>query len=253
MPLLPHLKGLARAGLFRAGVEVDRFPRTQTLAGLLHTVLRDRRIDTVIDVGANTGQFGRLVRSLGHRGPLVSFEPLAEQAAVLRDTARRQPPWAVHEIALGATAGRRAINVADESMLSSFLPASAHYDELMLDDTTTTAREVRIETLDAVAYEEPLLRTARRILLKTDTQGFDAEVLAGAEATLARVEALQVELSVRPIYDGAPGWIPFLAEIEAKGFALAGMFPANTDRHLRLIDVDAVFVRDTAPAIEAQG
>lgn len=245
MPLLPHLKVLARSGLFRAGVEVDRFPRTQTLAGLLHAILRDREIDTVVDVGANTGQFGRLVRSIGHRGPLVSFEPLAEPAAVLRDTARRSPPWTVHELALGATAEHRAINVSKESMLSSFLPASTHYEELILDDTSTRPLEVRIDTLDAIAETDPLLRAARRILLKTDTQGFDAEVLKGAEATMPRVTALQIELAVRHIYEGVPDWLPFLGEIEAKGFVLSGLFPANTDRQLRLVDIDAVFVRDT--------
>lgn len=244
--LQTSLRSLARRALFRAGVDVSRFPRTQTLPGLLRTILSSHDVDTVVDVGANTGQFGRLIRSIGYRGPIISFEPLAEPAAVLRREALRSGPWHVHELALGATAGNATINVSPETMLSSLLRPGENFAKLDLRDTSTVSRVITVETLDAMVDVDPMLRAARRVYLKTDTQGYDEQVLAGSERLLERVVALQVELAAQPIYEDVPDWRSFIERIEERRFVLAGLFPVNTDRHLRLVDMDGVFIRTDA-------
>src|SRR3989442_7013142 len=50
------------------------FPYTTLFRSLL---FRGQRVQFLLDVGANTGQFGSLVRKCGFLGPIVSFEPLA--------------------------------------------------------------------------------------------------------------------------------------------------------------------------------
>jgi hypothetical protein len=76
-----------------------------------------------------------------------------------------------------------------------------------------------------------------------DTQGWDLEVLAGAERTLDRVVALQSEVSVRPIYDGMPGLTESLQTFEERGFLLSGLFPVNVDRDFAAVEFDCVAVR----------
>ena len=69
------------------------------------------------------------------------------------------------------------------------------------------------------------------MLLKTDTQGWDLEVIEGAAGCLERVVALQVELSVRPIYEGSPGWLEVLARLRASDLCqLVGRVSARTLR-----------------------
>lgn len=245
VPLPTGLKNMIRRRLFGLGVEIQRFPQTQTQAGLLKQILTMHRVDAVVDVGANGGQFGLSLRRLGYDGPIVSFEPIAEVFAVLQAEARRLQPWSVHDIALGSAPDVKPLNVvADSSPISSFLAPTASYFDLLPPDISSSPRMVKIDTLDSIAPGEPHLRDAARIFLKTDTQGFDLEVIRGARATLERVVATQMELSVRPIYHDAPDWQAAIAEMEGNGFVLAGLFPVNTDPWLRLIDVDAVFVRD---------
>src|ERR1700730_646638 len=72
-------------------------------------------IDCVFDVGANTGQYARMLRrSVGYRGPIISFEPNPEVAAILRENARRENNWFVEEVALGASVGRATFNLMVE-------------------------------------------------------------------------------------------------------------------------------------------
>jgi len=247
VPVPSWLKTPARRQLFRLGIEVDRFPRAQTKAGLLKSIFTAYDIDAVIDVGGGRGQFGSLVRSIGFHGPLISYEPLDAAFAELERHARKAPPWTVRKLALGGTSEVRALNVVVNELgdtgLHSLLPPTDTYFEFLPPEATRTTQTVRVEPLDVALAEEPAARKAQRIFLKTDTQGFDREVLRGAQGTLERVVGIQSELAVRRLYEGDNDWVPTISAIEASGFALSGLFPVAADSRLRLIEVDAIFVR----------
>src|SRR4051812_46399169 len=75
-------------------------------------VLRRLAINCVIDVGANRGQFGRMLRRRGYTGRIVSFEPLAQVAEKLEKRAADDPDWWVMPYALGDASSETAIQVA---------------------------------------------------------------------------------------------------------------------------------------------
>jgi hypothetical protein len=58
------------------------------------------------------------------------------------------------------------------------------------------------------------------VFLKTDTQGYDWNVLHGAGEKLAQVIGVQTELSVIPLYEGSTHYLKMLAFLEAQGFAI---------------------------------
>ena len=89
---------------------------------------------------------------------------------------------------------------------------------------------------------DELLDLPGPLLLKSDTQGYDLEVLEGAAGVIDRVEALVVELSVTPIYDGAPHIVEMLSHLRDLGFGVAGLFPIQR-RHLRVVEFDGLFIR----------
>ncbi len=86
--------------------------------GLMDFV-KDRQIDTVLDVGANVGQFGASLRSKGYRGRIVSFEPVASVFQTLAARAKADGNWEAYHCALGAETGEATIHVAE--FLSSAL------------------------------------------------------------------------------------------------------------------------------------
>ena len=48
-------------------------------------IIKNLEIDCLFDVGANTGQYATLVRSLGYQGQIFSFEPLSSAHKILKE------------------------------------------------------------------------------------------------------------------------------------------------------------------------
>ncbi|WP_375454038.1 FkbM family methyltransferase [uncultured Methylobacterium sp.] len=183
----------------------------------LRDLIRRERIDVVLDVGANTGQFAQGLRQAGFAGRILSFEPVRRdfEAASLR--MRNDPLWTGLRMALGDVDGTAAINVVPSLTVMNSLLAPI-----------TASRPLDIEQVDIRRLDGLLLDllpdlAARRILLKMDTQGYDLRCFSGAEGCLGAVQALYSELSVLPIYAGAPHYLQSLARYEAAGFALVDL------------------------------
>ncbi|MDQ3933672.1 MAG: FkbM family methyltransferase [Actinomycetota bacterium] len=200
--------------------------------------------DCVLDVGANVGQFGEIVRRAGYHGWIVSFEPCAEPFELLAERAGQDGRWRALRIALGDADGARPMKVATSSLFSSFRPPS-EYSLRRTPDESPVVREEHVEVRRLDSCWETCLTgiRAERVFLKVDTQGFDLDVVRGAGAKLDRVCGLQVEGSFRHLYDGVPHCLDTLEYLRGRGFEPTGIFPVIRDSMLRLIEVDCVLVR----------
>jgi FkbM family methyltransferase len=230
----------------------DPLRRFQCIARLawrvhLRRLFELRRIDWALDVGANAGQFYHELRQAGFGGRVCSFEPLPECASYLTSLAEATPGWTVVPLALGRESGRRTLQVLADTALSSFLPVNATAMELWSGKTQITQElVVEVERLDAWLPRHMDLAAEARFFLKTDTQGSDFDVLAGAEGILSRVDIVQFEAAVHPMYTGAVRYNTIVAWLEQRGFELSGLFPVYVDpRTLELIEADCVMVRTT--------
>lgn len=206
----------------------------------LREVFRRRQIDRVIDVGANTGQFYRLLRQcVGFDGQIFSFEPVPQLAARLTQQSTADPNWTVHACALGRSTGMRELNMTRLSVFSSFLQPLAD-DPSEGGNVVTGTIRVPVRTLDDVFSDPAALR---RTYLKLDTQGFDLEVAAGGALALQMIPALQTEVSFRPIYAGMPDYRSAIATFEGHGFRVADFFLVSTDRGGIAYEFDCLMLR----------
>jgi len=224
-----------------------RPPAADTLQGHLRILFDRFEFNCVIDVGAHHGGFGRLVRTAGYAGRIVSFEPVAANFARLQEASKADSDWRVLPQALGPEAGRQPINVTRQSSMPSLRSPSAYgrtYFQGQMDIVDTPMVEVR--RLDEVFEECVGGLSNPRVFLKLDTQGYDGEVLRGGARSLGQVLAIQSELSVQAIYEGVPSYADAIAELNALGFELSGLFPVTLDRELRLIEMDCVMIRAEA-------
>jgi len=81
-------------------------------------------------------------------------------------------------------------------------------------------------------------------MLKIDTQGYEREVLKGATGLLGRVASIQVEISLVPLYAGAPTLTEMVSYIEGLGYELFSLVPGFRDaRSGRLLQMDGFFIR----------
>ncbi len=101
---------------------------------------------------------------------------------------------------------------------------------------------VPISRLDSVKHAA--LDGARSILLKVDTQGYEMQVLQGAEELLSRVAGLQLELSRTPLYEGQALFLDIIEWLAQRGFSLWSVVPGFTDpRTGRMLQMDGVFYK----------
>jgi len=228
------------------GYRISRVPEPElgTFALALKVALDHYRINCVIDVGANIGQFGRRLRRLGYRGRIVSFEPVSANHVLLYEAAERFPTWTVQPIALGDAPGELTINVSKHRVFSSFLTPNTFARDTFGDEVEVGAREsVRIERLDDVFTDLVRPTPGERMLLKLDTQGYDLRVVAGATRTLEWVDVLLSELSMIPIYDGMPSYREALAAYELLGYLPSAFDCVVVDAARRAIEFDCLLVR----------
>jgi FkbM family methyltransferase len=208
-------------------------------------LIAKQAIDTVLDVGANEGRFALQLRDEGFTGRIVSFEPLSSAYVLLASASAADLSWECLRLALGSKTGEATLNVAGNLASSSFLPMDSGLSELEPRLAYTGTEECSLSTLDVLAPD--LFQPEERFYLKLDVQGFELEVLRGAEATLDRVLALDVELSLTRLYDGAPLMDEVVAYLAERDYALLGTEPAYVHpRTKEPLQVDGLFARNSA-------
>jgi FkbM family methyltransferase len=206
-------------------------------------MLRSNGIDVIFDVGANNGQFGQLLRSLGYRGRIVSFEPLGSVWERLAEARSNDSFWTVADrVALGSEDGEIEINVSKMTGSSSVLQMLKIHTEVAPGSEYVSKERVPLKRLDTVGPE--YLRDDSRLFIKIDTQGFEAEVLKGATKLLDRTVGLLLELSFIPLYKDQSLYDEMINSVKTMGFDMWAISPGISDpRTGRLLQADATFFR----------
>jgi FkbM family methyltransferase len=240
MQLLDRARLLARA----AALEGSRSYSERDFKRKFVQQLKARSVGVVLDIGANSGQYSAGLRKAGFEGRIVSFEPLSEPFSALKARAAKDDLWECRQGALGDTDGTISINVAGNSgESSSVLPMLQRHQDAYPPANYVATEDVPIRRLDAIASE--VIGPNERSFLKIDVQGFEKQVLAGAESTVKdSCVGLQLELSFVPLYDGAMLIPEALDLLYSKGFRLTGMLPCFTDpRNGQMLQADGIFLR----------
>lgn len=222
-----------------------RMPGLQQ-ARLLRQLFALLDIQCVLDVGANKGQYRDFLREeVGYARRIISFEPIAELARMLEERARRDSEWSVCPYALGSRRSELTLNVAVQSEFSSFhRPHATTPPRYAAQNAMSRLQAVSVHALDDVLGSLAGAGGNTRFFLKLDTQGYDVEVLQGARASLARIWGLQMEMSVIPLYEGAPDYLASLRYLQDLGFSLSGTFPVAYDEHMRVVEFDCIAINN---------
>ncbi len=237
--VLRRARRVGRSALQRRGFDVVPYPAFGTE---LAALLRRLQVDCVLDVGAFTGTYGRMLRDLGYRGRIVSFEPASENFELLAREVEGDSAWEARRVAVGSAAGTLELRLTGSPGSNSLLVPNAY----ALGEMHRIFKERGSETVEVITVDDVFdeaTRGAGSVFLKIDTQGFDLEVIRGAAATLERLAAVQVELALQRTYEGQPGYLDFLAELDERGFAPALLFPTFPDSTGRIVECDCILIR----------
>jgi FkbM family methyltransferase len=229
----------ARVALRRLGYDIQRIGSTEE--AVIRRLLHSENADLVVDVGANQGQYGGLMRLLGYSGDLISFEPSADAYRLLTRATNRDSKWTAVQAALGSTSEIAFLNVSANSVSSSMLRVSSRHRQAERASERIASERVPVLPLDGQLSQ---FGDKSRIWLKLDVQGYEGEVLKGATHTLPRCRVIQCEASLQALYEGGIDYLDLLRIVRDEGFTMVWIEPGFIDQESgELLQFDFIAVR----------
>lgn len=194
----------------------------------------------VLDVGASNGQWTRACRDIFPQARYLLVDPLEANRAALAAMAQSDAHISAWCGAVGAAPGH--LEIFEHGDQSSLLKSA---------EFPGTARSVEVRTVDDL-FE--WVGSPDRVLLKADVQGYELEVLRGAERCLQSAEALILEVSYRRLYQGSALAHEIIAHVGARGFRIydvCSYLQRPGDREL--VQSDIIFVHQSSMLFEYEG
>ena len=198
----------------------DRVALDAELSGLaLFKPGHVEKLRTIVDVGANVGQWSSMLLNLVTPERLIMVEPIPDAFAILQKKFASNPRVEVQNVAIGERESVETLKITRDTTGASLLQPRDEMRAVIGSNWTITSEvQVNMTTLDRLLVDLPEVS-----LLKIDVQGYEKPVLAGAKQTLAKTKFLLIELNFMPQYDGG-SWFGDVHEILTRDF---GFFLAN--------------------------
>lgn len=218
------------------------FLRYGVAAGVEHeSVLKALDFRTVVDIGANRGQFALVVRRILPTAAIYSFEPLPIPARRFKDIFFGQQNVVLYQSALGADDREVTMHISARDDSSSLLAITDAQSTLFPGTEEAAVTTVRVRPLCTFIGKEKITHPA---LLKLDVQGFEFEVLKGCEDMLDAFSHVYAECSFIELYKGQPLVPEIISWLHARQFTLRGIYNLCYDKKGQAIQADFLFCRE---------
>jgi FkbM family methyltransferase len=240
------IKDLVKKVLHLFRLEVHKIPTSEQIKRLTKAEmkqlwwLRDLQIKTVLDIGANTGQFAQGICELLPGAMIYSFEPLPDCYEELVTDFADIPQFKGFNLALGNETGKIKINHNEFSPSSSLLPMAELHKETFTFAQKEVVQEVSIARLDDVAGS---LELREPILIKVDVQGFEDRVIDGGIGVFKQASVIIIELSIEQLYEGQLLFDAIYQTLKDLGFQYRGNYAQAHNADGRILYVDGIFTK----------
>jgi len=234
---------LLSTGGFRRGL------RHGVAAAIEHrAVLKGVPMATLIDVGANVGQFSLLCRTDRPDLRIHAFEPLTRPANKYLELFKDDSQTVLHRCALGPESTATSMYVSGRDDSSSLLLITEEQTSFAAGTATVGTELVVVSRLDEILAENDIVRPA---LLKLDVQGYELQALLGCGRLLDRIDSVYVEVSFVTLYLGQALADEIVQFLFANGFSLTAVNNPVFDPGGRCMQADFLFRRRPSTEVNA--
>lgn len=237
------IERFVRLSANRVGFDIKRYKDDSSEYARIVKMLNSHKINLVIDIGANRGQYAKLLRRYGYQGRILSFEPLKDAWNALQKISQNDTNWDIFpRCAIGASKSLEVINVSGNSVSSSMLEMLEQHAKAAPDSAYVGTEKVHVMSLDETLEMIPNLPD--RIFIKIDTQGYEEKVLDGASASISKAVGVQIELSMVLLYSRQMLFGGITDRLIRQGFEIWSILPGFTDDDSgRMLQCDAVMFK----------
>jgi FkbM family methyltransferase len=189
----------------------------------------------ILDVGANTGQSVKRYRRVFPSAIIHSFEPSQRIFDQLKTNVAGQEDVFTWNCGVGSAAGKQTFLENTHSDMSSFLELSKTGWGKIVKESV-----VDVTTVDQFMADHQIHRVD---ILKSDTQGYDFEVIKGAEHAMRRnaIGLLYFEFIFSEMYQNLPRFDEVFRHLTDRRFRLVSIYEIRHQENLASW-ADALFV-----------
>jgi FkbM family methyltransferase len=211
---------------------------------ILRKIVNSFSVDFIFDVGANQGQYARMLRKwVKFRGDIVSVEPNTDAFIILQRSFKRDKKLHAINSALGGKDGEQDLSVMVGHQFTSLSePIISETSQLSHLNSVVKKVKVPVMTLKTLYFEQLHLAKFGRPFLKLDTQGYDAIITKSAEEILSNFVGVQTEVSFLRLYKDSLSFEETISLYRGLGFSLCAIVPNNDGHFPHLIEQDAIFL-----------
>ncbi|MDJ0719932.1 MAG: FkbM family methyltransferase [Prochloraceae cyanobacterium] len=201
-------------------------------------------IKTILDIGANNGQFAKKISKIFPSATIYAFEPVPLAFDKLKKWADKQDERVkVFQLALGDENRELEMNVHKLfSASSSFLSTT----ELLESKYPITQNQEQIIVSQKKLDEVPIANGENLradILIKLDVQGYEEKVIKGGREIFRQAKGCIVEVSLDMLYEGQATFKDIFSLLSNLGYEYKGNIDQVSDRDGHIIFFNAVFIK----------
>ena len=219
---------------FKAALFYRVFPSVE------HDFLWKLSFRTVVDVGANKGQFSLATKKNLKDAKIHAFEPLAKPADKFSKLFKNDDNVMLYKMAIGQKKRKVLMNVSHSDDSSSLLNISELQNNLFPDTYKSGSEMIYENTLESVMDINKILEPS---LLKIDVQGYEMEVLKGSHSYLKKFTYIYCECSYLSLYEDQPLASDIVEFLSKNSFELDGIYNTCYTKEGTAIQSDFLFKR----------
>jgi FkbM family methyltransferase len=224
--------------IFRNWKFLIAFINHRVLAASEHFNIINPGLKTIIDIGANRGQFA--LACIG-KVPLVkihSFEPLQSASDFFEAVFTGEKDVKLYKSAIGEYEKTQLINLSAKDDSSSLLPIGQNQITQFPGTQSIGQIKVNVAPLSKFLNGHDIESTA---MLKIDVQGYELQVLKGCEDMLKYFQWVYCECSYMELYLGQALAPEIISWLYKHNFVLVGVYNSHYDKDGVAIQSDLLF------------
>jgi FkbM family methyltransferase len=175
---------------------------------------------TIVDIGANKGQFSLASRYWAPNAKIISFEPLPKPSSIFSNLFKSDPNVLLHQVAIGPNLELKTMHLSAQMDSSSLLPMSDLQVKLFPGTYEVGTVQIQVGRLCNYIASRDIISPA---LLKLDVQGYEIKSLEGCTELIGMFDYVYVECSLVELYLGQKLASHVISFLQNKNFSLTSI------------------------------
>ena len=228
---------LTKINFYENWVNIDN-ARTLDFYHFFKNIVNTEKIVCCFDIGANIGQTAKKLQGYFPNATIYCFEPVHLTYEQLKVNMEQYPNIRTYNVGLGASKGEIEIFHREDSEWNSLVDQLNKNEKI----SGATSEYIKVDTIDHFVKEQNIAKIA---ILKSDTEGFELEVLKGARYCLENqlIDFLYLEVGFNSL-DLQHAYVTTIIEtLENYGYGFSGLFEMSyTEQHV-ILYANALFCK----------